>query len=255
MEGTRRDYKSYLLRMYREQNGGETTWRATLQSPQSGERLHFSRLSALLGFLASDGDLERTTDAHARAERATAGDDGPRAQAKRGRLFRWLGLGLVVLGYVLLPLAGPVAISCADGPQGTSGAALPPGQQELVEGLLGTTEQAERIAKAIQSGDIKVFPLGAKSFQTLYEYKGGHRSPMAFAQGNEVYLRTDSPTMLSDLVHEGTHALDYLSGLDVSQRKLELRAYWQEREFQKATGAPLGFKTVAAMLMFIYRTY
>ena len=78
---------------------------------------------------------------------------------------------------------------------------------------------------------------------------------MAFAQGNEVYLRTDSPTMLSDVVHEGTHALDYLSGLDVSQRKLELRAYWQEREFQKATGAPLGFKTVAAMLMFIYRTY
>jgi hypothetical protein len=255
MGGTERDYRSYLLRLYRAQNGGEISWRASLQSPQSGERFHFRRLSELFSFLACEGDLAEGVGEYAPTNATVHGEGTLGSRGNRNRLLRWLGLALVLLGCVLLPLAGPAPVSYADGPQGASGASLPPGQQELVEGLLGTTEQAERIARAMESGEIKVFVLGAKSLQTLYEYKGGHRSAWAFCQGNEVYLRADSPTMLGDLVHEGTHALDYVAGLDLSQQRLEVRAYWHEREFQLATGMPVAFKSVAALLVFVYRNY
>ena len=65
----------------------------------------------------------------------------------------------------------------------------------------------------------------------------------------------DSPTILSDLVHEGTHALDSLSGQDMPRRQLEMRAYLYERLFQIATGAPLEFVTVVEMVAYVLDRY
>jgi hypothetical protein len=44
-------YVSYLLRMWREQGGQTTWWRASLQDPHSGERLGFADLENLFSFL------------------------------------------------------------------------------------------------------------------------------------------------------------------------------------------------------------
>jgi hypothetical protein len=43
----RRDYLSYLLRLWRVEVKGQTVWRASLECPRTGERLGFADLEAL----------------------------------------------------------------------------------------------------------------------------------------------------------------------------------------------------------------
>ena len=57
MSGRRQDYRSYLLRLYRVCKGGESFWRASLQSPEGGKWSHFGNLSALVDFLDKESDL------------------------------------------------------------------------------------------------------------------------------------------------------------------------------------------------------
>lgn len=45
------DYQSYLLRLWRATCDGETVWRASLESPQTGERAGFASLEALFDHL------------------------------------------------------------------------------------------------------------------------------------------------------------------------------------------------------------
>jgi len=44
-------YISYLLRLWQEKSEGKLTWRASLESPLSGERWGFSDTVGLLSFL------------------------------------------------------------------------------------------------------------------------------------------------------------------------------------------------------------
>jgi hypothetical protein len=45
------DYLSFLLRLWRVNERGLPHWRASLQSPQTGERVSFATLDALVAFL------------------------------------------------------------------------------------------------------------------------------------------------------------------------------------------------------------
>jgi hypothetical protein len=62
MAQERPDYLSYLLRLWRAQEKGRDVWRASLQSPQSGEQVRFATLEALIDYLrqqtAAASDLE-----------------------------------------------------------------------------------------------------------------------------------------------------------------------------------------------------
>ena len=79
MTASDQDYVSYLLRLWRVKEGDKDVWRASLQDPQSGERISFATVEALFAFLqeqlegASDrgGDVE----AGARAEPGPAPDE------------------------------------------------------------------------------------------------------------------------------------------------------------------------------------
>jgi hypothetical protein len=51
METMPRTYLSYLLRLWRESRGDETIWRASLESAQTGERLHFADVDKLFDHL------------------------------------------------------------------------------------------------------------------------------------------------------------------------------------------------------------
>jgi hypothetical protein len=42
---------SYLLRLWQVRSGGELLWRASLESPHTGERVGFASLDDLFGFL------------------------------------------------------------------------------------------------------------------------------------------------------------------------------------------------------------
>jgi hypothetical protein len=49
-----RRYISYLLRLWQEGGGERTLWRASLESPQGGDRLGFASLEDLVAFLENE---------------------------------------------------------------------------------------------------------------------------------------------------------------------------------------------------------
>ena len=53
MGEARRGYLSYLLRLWQAHDGGELVWRASLESPHTGERLSFVDAERLFAFLDS----------------------------------------------------------------------------------------------------------------------------------------------------------------------------------------------------------
>jgi hypothetical protein len=49
-------YISYLLRVWRANGNGEVAWRASLESPHTGERIGFANLNELFIFLQQQTD-------------------------------------------------------------------------------------------------------------------------------------------------------------------------------------------------------
>jgi hypothetical protein len=56
MKKRRRDYLSYLLRLWRTGSEEDGVWLASLTNPFTGERLGFASLKELLAFLQSQVD-------------------------------------------------------------------------------------------------------------------------------------------------------------------------------------------------------
>lgn len=63
-------YRSYVLRLWEVRSGGQWAWRASLQSPDTGERHAFAQPQALFRFL--QGAMEMPTE----ARRSFDGRDG-----------------------------------------------------------------------------------------------------------------------------------------------------------------------------------
>jgi hypothetical protein len=51
MDGERRQYRSYLLRLWRARDGDVWLWRASLENVRTGERHGFAQLEQLFAFL------------------------------------------------------------------------------------------------------------------------------------------------------------------------------------------------------------
>lgn len=69
-------YISYLLRMWETRNGERSIWRASLETPGSGQRLGFASLESLMEFLEAQALLadERDGELDAQAGDASAAD-------------------------------------------------------------------------------------------------------------------------------------------------------------------------------------
>ena len=171
------------------------------------------------------------------------------------RLLTLSKRSLVVLTILLLALQSPIHTYGQGESEGRLQVSAPVMPRKLAKALRGTTRQADRIADAIESGEIKVKVLSAADFYKHYRLRDGQNLAIGFACGDTIYLRNHSSTLLSDLVHEGTHALDHLSGRDWTRRQLEMRAYYYERQFQKAVGAPLQFRNLVDLAVFVYGMY
>ena len=61
-QSERRDYLSYLLRVWRVKVSERTTWRASLECPDTGERLGFADLEALCRYLRVETQQEGGDD-------------------------------------------------------------------------------------------------------------------------------------------------------------------------------------------------
>jgi hypothetical protein len=53
-DGEEKRYLSYLLRLWRVRDGQTSVWRASIQSPLTGERLAFASLEEVFAFLRSE---------------------------------------------------------------------------------------------------------------------------------------------------------------------------------------------------------
>ena len=53
-------YLAYMLRLWQVGNGEESTWRASLESPHTGERHGFASLEALFAFLGEQAGSKPT---------------------------------------------------------------------------------------------------------------------------------------------------------------------------------------------------
>jgi hypothetical protein len=58
------EYQSYLLRLWRSSSRGKPTWRASLESAQSGERRGFADLASLFAFLEQQTSSNSARGAH-----------------------------------------------------------------------------------------------------------------------------------------------------------------------------------------------
>ena len=88
---------SYLLRLWQTKSGGEFVWRASLESPRSGERTGFHHLEDLFAFLRQQtgvesdpngdkGEIARQSDGNQRGQQALSGmRDGTGLIAAGGR--------------------------------------------------------------------------------------------------------------------------------------------------------------------------
>lgn len=54
-------YRSYLLRLWRARGRDRAVWRASLQSPMTGERLGFASLRELFAFLETEAGATETS--------------------------------------------------------------------------------------------------------------------------------------------------------------------------------------------------
>jgi len=51
MDGERHGYQAYLVRLWQVHSSGKQVWRATLESPHTGERQAFADLAGLFAYL------------------------------------------------------------------------------------------------------------------------------------------------------------------------------------------------------------
>jgi hypothetical protein len=51
LDDHRQDYRAYMLRLWRVEGGDRPMWRASVESPHTGERQAFADLKALFAFL------------------------------------------------------------------------------------------------------------------------------------------------------------------------------------------------------------
>lgn len=132
--------------------------------------------------------------------------------------------------------------------------------EDAVQELIPYTERARRIAELIESGDITLSLLDTASYEAVVEdwrdniIEAGStvedfKSFSGFAASSgDIFVNIDKPGVILTIVHEGTHAMDWLAEADPtlaveprSFEELEIRAYTAEYEYKGARGWPQRF--------------
>lgn len=128
-------------------------------------------------------------------------------------------------------------------------------REQLIQSILGVTPQATSVAEGIKEHRIHMSVLGDELFE---RYHGVGHDVLGIAVGDKIYVRRSSVSLVSEIIHEGTHALEYEAGVSqdiIRTREGELRAYKAEHQFQKAAGMPLDFANEDEILIHVFRSY
>lgn len=128
-------------------------------------------------------------------------------------------------------------------------------KEELLNGLLNVTDKSNEIAKRIKEKNIKLSVIGDELFEN---YLGVGKDVIAMQVGNNIYVRKSSKTILSDIVHEGTHASDFYTGIsqkDISSIKGEIKAYTEEYYYQKKKYGKTSFSSIDEIKAHVHNNY
>ncbi|NHN25520.1 hypothetical protein FIA58_007505 [Flavobacterium jejuense] len=158
----------------------------------------------------------------------------------------------------------------------------------IIRELHNVTETATEVSRALKKGKIKLEKLDDIDFFKAIKEPGESlekiKDVLACQIKNKIYIKnnTSLDKAFGEIVHEGKHALDYVNGLfkdikllreetklivhdKVSMKSfvdkmsddqvIELRARIVEREFQIAAKQALDFRSVEAMISFIFEKY
>ncbi len=128
-------------------------------------------------------------------------------------------------------------------------------REELIAFLEGKTAQSSEIAENIKKGYIKMSILGDELFERAF---GVNKDIAGLAIENKIYLRKSSISIHSDIVHEGTHAMDFLNGIPyetISSWDGEIKAYTAEHHFQKAAGLTIEFQDEDDIRVHVWKNY
>lgn len=128
-------------------------------------------------------------------------------------------------------------------------------REQLLTFIDGVTKHSSEIVANINAGNIKLSFIGDELFERAF---GVSSDVTGLAIDNKIYIRKSSITIHSDMVHEGTHALDYLRGISYSERAGwagEIRAYTAEHHFQKAANITLEFANEDDIRVHVWKNY
>lgn len=128
-------------------------------------------------------------------------------------------------------------------------------REMFIKELEGVTEISTAVAIGLRNGDVHINVLGDKLFE---EYLGVSEDTLGLQEGKYIYLRSSSASIISDLVHEGNHLLEYLAGVDPKEINTwpgEIRAYRAEREFQIKSGREVTFLNDNDLLVHVWSNY
>ncbi len=128
-------------------------------------------------------------------------------------------------------------------------------KEDIITALDGVTEKSSEIADALRKKEIGINVIGDELFE---RYHGCGSDTVAIQVNEQIYVRNSSVSLLSDVVHEGTHALDYYNGISqkvISSWTGETAAYSAERLFQLKSGGKVEFATEEDMMVHIWQNY
>ncbi len=128
-------------------------------------------------------------------------------------------------------------------------------RDDILRKLDGITDKSTEIVKYIRDKDIGINILGDQLFEN---YLGVPSSTLGVQVSKQIYIRRSSPSLISDIVHEGTHAIDFRDGISqevISSWTGEIKAYTEERFFQIASGLKVDFENIDDMLVHIWSEY
>jgi len=128
-------------------------------------------------------------------------------------------------------------------------------REQLLAALDGVTEISTQVAEQIRKGEILLNVLGDELIERCYNIKP---TTAAFADDNKIYIRKSSLSIISDMVHEGVHAKDYLKGVpseEIGGWPGELRAYRAEHEFQIKAGLTIEYANDDDICVHVWSNY
>ena len=125
-------------------------------------------------------------------------------------------------------------------------------RNELLRKLKGITTESTIVADKIGSKMISLNILGDDLFDF---YVTPDRKVVGRHENGKIYIRRSSADLVSSVLHEGIHAMDYFNRIKYDPIKSELKSYRAEHFFQKSSGRKAEFKSDEEIIVHVYKNY